>query len=670
MKSDRYQVLGPSADGGMARVFKARDTKLNRTVAIKQMSQELERDPAAVKAFEKEAAILGGLRDSNIVMVYDTIADEEGHHYLIMEYVEGSTLAEIIRAGPTDVPRALGILQQVLSGLQTMHKAGIVHHDLKPQNILVDAAGNAKIADFGLASAAGDDEPTLDWGSVQYMAPEVFDSNQADARIDIYALGMVAYELLLGQAAFRAQCREIYEGDSDPSKKWVNWQRDPSQQLKPLAEVDSTIPAHVSGIVARMLAKDRQIRYADVAAILKDLADKRQEQGDLGMEDSSATKPLGAFKETGRKQADAAAPPPVFVKKKSGNRLLYVGAGMFVLVACVILLVPSKTDQPGIGTIATTPGAELFVDGKSRGPLKTGSLTGQLPPGSHTIRLTMEGHEPGEQTLAIEAGRQWSVTLPLKEIAKPDPKAALPKPIENPARIDTPTGPMVLVPAGDFKYGNEGKTMPLPAYYIDEVEVTNASFKKFRDATGRPAPPAPNWDSDYLAKSDYPVVNVTYDEAVAFAEWAGKRLPTELEWEKAARGTDGRNYPWGSDFDPKRANLGTKEDRFQYAAPVGSLLDGRSPYGALDMAGNLWEWVSRPYGTRGLGADDRVLKGGSFLNADAESSTVYFHGARPGNERPNSVGFRCAKDAPTAAPAQAPAPGAAPGAGQPEPPKK
>jgi formylglycine-generating enzyme required for sulfatase activity len=129
----------------------------------------------------------------------------------------------------------------------------------------------------------------------------------------------------------------------------------------------------------------------------------------------------------------------------------------------------------------------------------------------------------------------------------------------------------------------------LDAFYIDKTEVTNAQFKAFCDVTGYLPPANPDWDPNYFhSKHDYPVLQVTYDQAAAYCAWRHKRLPTEAEWEKAARGTEGRKYPWGNDWDPKRVN-GWGEP-YRYTAPVGSVPEGASPYGAVDMAGNVWEW--------------------------------------------------------------------------------
>jgi eukaryotic-like serine/threonine-protein kinase len=163
---------------------------------------------------------------------------------------------------------------------------------------------------------------------------------------------------------------------------------------------------------------------------------------------------------------------------------------------------------------------------------------------------------------------------------------------------------MVFVPAGEFLMGQDAGASDadespqhkvwLGDFWLDRTEVTNAQFKAFCDATSRVYPNSPYWEEGYfLAKPDYPVVNITYEQARAYCAWASKRLPTEAEWEKAARGTDGRIYPWGNVWEPDRCNFWGDDagpDTFRRPAPVGSFPKGASPYGALDMVGNVWEW--------------------------------------------------------------------------------
>jgi formylglycine-generating enzyme required for sulfatase activity len=203
---------------------------------------------------------------------------------------------------------------------------------------------------------------------------------------------------------------------------------------------------------------------------------------------------------------------------------------------------------------------------------------------------------------------------------------------------------MVRVPAGEFIMGREGgdpderpeHRVWLDEFYIDRMEVTNRQFKAFCDAAGRVYHNNPFWDHDYfLGQPESPVLGITWDQARDYCTWAGKRLPTEAEWEKAARGTDGRLYPWGPAWQDSAANLAQMvgTDRYERSAPVGSFVRGASPYGALDMAGNVWEWCSDWYeldyyskspakNPRGPANTPpwRVARGGSFSSpkSDAE----------------------------------------------------
>lgn len=197
--------------------------------------------------------------------------------------------------------------------------------------------------------------------------------------------------------------------------------------------------------------------------------------------------------------------------------------------------------------------------------------------------------------------------------------------------------PMVWVPEGPFYFGPDRVKLSLPGFYIDRFPVTNAEYKKFVQDTGAPEPTHWRRGTWPEGKADHPVVNVTWEQAAAYAEWAGKRLPTEEEWEKAARGTDGREWPWGSAFDPARCN--TNESGIWDTTPVGKYSPaGDSPYGAADMAGNVWEWIGgKPSPLR------MPLRGGDWLDTMEEARTHSRRMHTP-KRKNDFIGFRCAAD--------------------------
>jgi formylglycine-generating enzyme required for sulfatase activity len=230
--------------------------------------------------------------------------------------------------------------------------------------------------------------------------------------------------------------------------------------------------------------------------------------------------------------------------------------------------------------------------------------------------------------------------------------------VKKPADLES----MCSVPAGEFVMGRDTaendeqpqRSVWLDAFYIDRTEVTNRAFKAFCDATGYLHPSNPLWDGNYfLANPDHPVLNLTWDQARAYCTWAGKRLPTEAEWEKAARGTDGRTYPWGNAWGDSLANM-RDGDAFAKAAPVGRFPGGASPYGALDMAGNVWEWCSdwylleyyqqaparNPIGPPGP-APRRVVRGGSFTSGQSDAEVANRDKYTP-NHLLDHIGCRCA----------------------------
>jgi len=198
---------------------------------------------------------------------------------------------------------------------------------------------------------------------------------------------------------------------------------------------------------------------------------------------------------------------------------------------------------------------------------------------------------------------------------------------------------MVEIPEGSFLFGENKEPIILGAFEIARYPVTNAQYKAFVDATGHRTPD--HWEGGTFpkGKTDHPVVNVSLYDAEACAAWYGVRLPTEQEWEKAARGTDGREYPWGDGFDEKRCNTREKGYSVEDITPVGCFPDGASPYGVMDMAGNVWEWTSSKYES---GHSLRVLRGGSWgLNPNIARCTFRFR-ITP-DYRDSNVGFRCAR---------------------------
>jgi serine/threonine-protein kinase len=232
----------------------------------------------------------------------------------------------------------------------------------------------------------------------------------------------------------------------------------------------------------------------------------------------------------------------------------------------------------------------------------------------------------------------------------PKPKAAAAPGPALAATLAAPSGDMVLVPAGTFLFGETKQQSSLPAFYIDRTEVTNAAYAAFSKATRHPLPQDFHED-----RPDYPVVNVSMLDARAFAAWAGKRIPSGREWEKAARGEDGRAFPWGDQADRSRVNVG-----LALLLPANAFSKGASPYGALQMIGNAWEWVSDPHSP----TDEEVESFGHRMNPPLASDELWYAVRGGGFDYPqltpmltwdsksvperwasDDIGFRCVKNA-------------------------
>lgn len=260
--AERYELLDVIGRGGMADVYLANDTILNRTIAIKILRTSLAKDPVYIARFQREASAAAALSHKNIVEIYD-VGEDNDQYYIVMEYVPGRTLKELIaKRGALHVMEAIDIMKQVLSGTARAHQMGIIHRDLKPQNILVTDSGTAKIADFGIASIQSLTQFTqtdVIMGSLHYLAPELARGEKATVQSDIYALGIVFYELLRGQVPFN--------GESPVNIALKHMQ----EELPSLREFNPSIPQSVENIVIKATAKNLNDRYKNASEMLEDL---------------------------------------------------------------------------------------------------------------------------------------------------------------------------------------------------------------------------------------------------------------------------------------------------------------------------------------------------------------------------------------------------------------
>ncbi|MGA0986238.1 MAG: Stk1 family PASTA domain-containing Ser/Thr kinase [Candidatus Nanopelagicales bacterium] len=284
--ANRYELGEPIGRGGMADVFEAFDTRLNRTVAIKILRSDLAHDPAFIARFRKEAQAAAALNHPTIVAVYDTGEDIYGEGrsatnvpYIVMEYVDGTTLRDIIKSGRKLPPeRGLRIIAGVLDALAYSHRHGIIHRDIKPANIMIARSGEVKVMDFGIARALADASNTMTggqtvMGTAQYLSPEQAKGEAVDARSDLYSAGVLLYELLTGKPPF--------SGESPVAIAYQHVSEIPTYP----SEIDPAIPKSVDSVVMHALNKSAKDRYqsaeefqADVERIMAGIPISKESQ--------------------------------------------------------------------------------------------------------------------------------------------------------------------------------------------------------------------------------------------------------------------------------------------------------------------------------------------------------------------------------------------------------
>jgi iron(II)-dependent oxidoreductase len=376
-----------------------------------------------------------------------------------------------------------------------------------------------------------------------------------------------------------------------------------------------------------------------------------------------ASRPQEAPDDIGTRPISPAPPSPVLEPTREFQQPAGRMTADRTAATTQIASVPqSPVSEPVAATKAAErlPHTESFSQVASQPPPKkrTGVMIASV-----AVVLILLGAAGYVAWLLFGRGRPAQPTPPPVAIEQPAPAPTVP---DKPPAPVVPEG-MVAVIAGNYTIGRDGADpleqpehkVDLPAFFIDRVEVTNAAYKAFVDATGHKTPS--NWTGTSFpeGRGDFPVTGVTWQDAADYAKWAGKRLPTELEWEAAARGADGRVFPWGNGFRSGVANIGSKPDKAtpdQYPAGIkqtGRYPDGASPAGAVDMIGNAWEWVADeirvyPGNTESTlelesGVTYRVIRGGAYDGNKVNDAT--YRGYLDGSQPYPKVGFRCAKDA-------------------------
>jgi hypothetical protein len=648
-----YVLLGFLSAGGMGEVYTARDTRLDRKVAIKFLPGISVADPAALDRFQREARAASALNHPRICTIYDS-GEYYGRPFLVMELMEGETLRDRIGGKSLTERETLDFALQACDALQAAHAKGILHRDIKPANLFVTKEGQIKILDFGLAKTMDRSrlsQPEMNTGTLQstetvvvstipgsvkgtlaYMSPEQARGEELDARSDIFSLGVVIYEMATGQTPFQghttgeligALLREV------PAKPTA---------LNPAARKD------VEQIILKAIEKDREARYQSVEALMADLtevatgAQKKRRRRKFAVAAAivlAALVPLGAWwgvRISNLRWARNEAIPRARLLADSGDTFRglalarqaerYLGRDPEIERIYRIYGYP-------VGFNTSAPGAEVYLK-NYMAPEAPWELVGKTPVSQFSIdrmtlyrmKVVLAGYEPVEMACC---NLEWSRTL-----------------------LPTGTSPpgMVYVPAG-----LDPTNTAVPEFWIDKYEVTNRQYQEFvsaggysnpkfwthpfikdgrpitfeqamaalRDSTGRPGPAGWKFSAYESGKDDYPVNGLSWYEADAYAAFAGKTLPTTHHWGRAA----------GTQWYASMAQL----SNFNKTGPerVGTHA-GMSYFGAYDMAGNVREWTSTAVGDR------RYILGGGWTDSSAMCMNP---DNQPLWDRSDINGFRC-----------------------------
>jgi formylglycine-generating enzyme required for sulfatase activity len=687
---NRYRIVKLLGQSGNWMIYRAWDINLGHPCTVKENPDS---SPEAQDQFECEVQLLSSLQHPQLPRTTDHFIEPGSGQYIVMDFVEGEDLLEKLRqaGGPIPETTALAWIGQVCEGLTYLHnlQPPVIHGEVNPTSIRISAdpalpVGKAMLFDFGIpktSEAKAGPSPAAQTVKPGYSPVEQYESGASlDARADIYAVGATLYHLLTGQKPVDAPAR---------------------MQGVPLPSVNSLNPAistQIGPAIERAMALLPEQRWQSVADFMKALTTIPAstvilQKIEINPPPEATVQPPAVEFPAQTKPTDGVQPPAIKgAPAKTPRRWIIIGAiGILLALACLV-------------------GGAIVVYNQLNNS-RPKETTAVLEPTSQPTRVAVEftdtplptatqAQEPTTTKEPTQAATDTPVTLSPSETPT---ETTAPTATEVSGRLTDEKGvEMVLIPEGEFLMGSTDSsskekdekpqhTVYLDAYFIDMYEVTNALFGKFIQDTGyRTSADKEGWAYGFVNEKwkridkanwlqplgpgsnldgleNYPVVQVSWEDATAFCEWRGGRLPTEAEWEKAARGTDGRIYPWGNTFDGSLVNFCDKncpydwadkslDDGFAFTAPVGSYPGGVSVYGVFDMAGNVWEWVQDWYGqlyysspkagnnpTGPTSSDMRVLRGGSWGEVSVFVRTAKRYMSGP-ISRSQAIGFRCARN--------------------------
>lgn len=598
-----YQIVEVLGSGGMAVVYKAIQLSLNRPVALKVLHSRFSRDPDFVLRFEQEAGALAALNHPNIVNIIDR--GTLGHlYFFVMEFVDGRSMDTLIVEGLLSPKQYTTIIEEVREALAYVHSRGIVHRDIKPSNILVTKDHRIKVSDFGIAHIAWG-EPSLQTtsqkalGTSHYMAPEqVQPKMRVDSRADIFALGVTFYkmftrELPVGAFPGPSTLNPDLPPSIDPillkalhpeaDKRYQTVEEFCDDLLVAIWEHAAAKQGNVTPLPVREPLPPSPAWAATPAPVAAPAAPPAQPAPHVAAKPVTTT-PKPAKTKAGKEKKQPPAPP---AEKEKSRKVLMGSVAALAIVAAGALWYANYQGIP--------------MPWKSSGPPAES-------PAPTTEPMVTDAPPPEPEPLPVDSG---------PVVIRPTPRPTLPTtPIQQ---------ELVFIEAGDVRIGDENsywasppRTLKLPAFQIEKYEVTNHMYAEFVRATGHPAPPYWERGVPPPGRENFPVVEVSLPDALAYAKWAKRDLPTEEQWERAARGSGGWDYPWGYNWREGAANILTGRVMEVMAINLDDITREGDREGCHMMAGNVMEWTKSPFAP---------YPSCSFPNPDFSTSAIVIRGA-------------------------------------------